>query len=236
MATALVVGASAGIGRALARRLVDAGWTVIGVARRPPPFVHERYRHVVADVRAPDYRDLVIAALDASRDEGGDRGIDACVYAAGIGEPIDIANLAADRDVFATNLDGAIATAALVLPRMVAARAGHFIGLSSQADRLVDGFAPSYNASKAALSSYLEGLALAYRPHGVAVTNVRFGFVDTAMSRHAKLRPFLITAERAAEVVERCLRRRPIRCTYPKRMAMTLWWFALPGRIRTWFS
>lgn len=229
MPTALVVGASAGIGLALVRRLVDAGWTVVGIARRDSPLAHDRYRHVVADVRAPHYREALGEVLAAVV-------LDACIYAAGIGEPIDVTNLAVDRDVFATNLTGAIVTAELVLPRMVAARAGHFIGLSSQADRLVDDFAPSYNASKAGLSSYLEGLALAYKPHGVAVTNVRLGFVDTAMSRHATSRPFLITADRAAQMVQRCLARRPIRVTYPKRMAVLLWWVSLPRRLRLWLS
>ena len=43
--------------------------------------------------------------------------------------------------------------------------------------------APSYSASKAGLSSWLGGLALALRPRGVHVTNVRLGFVDTKMAK-----------------------------------------------------
>jgi len=43
--------------------------------------------------------------------------------------------------------------------------------------------APAYNASKAALSSYVEGLSLALRGTGVALTNVRLGFVDTKMAK-----------------------------------------------------
>lgn len=226
---ALVVGASSGIGRAIAQRLTGKGWSVIGVARRAAEFSDARYRHVMLDVRAADYREALARAL-------GELAPEVCIYAAGIGRALAIDDLAIESDVFETNLAGAVATIEVVLPRMIAARAGHFVGLSSQADRLIDDHAPSYAASKAGLSSYLEGLALACRRHGVAVTNVRFGFVDTAMSREQSTRPFLISAERAAELVERCLVRRPIRFTYPRRMAFLVWLVGWPRRVRIWLS
>jgi NAD(P)-dependent dehydrogenase (short-subunit alcohol dehydrogenase family) len=228
--TALVIGASSGIGEAVARRLVAAGWTVVGIARRAPAIEAPAYQHVIADVRSPDYRDALAGVLDRVG------ALDVCLYAAGIGHELDLGDFAHEAEVFATNLVGAVVTAEIVLPRMIARRAGHFLGLSSQADRLIAHDTPSYAASKAGMSSYLEGLAFACRPHGVAVTNVRFGFVDTAMSRDQALRPFLISAERAAALVERCLKRRPIRFTSPWRMAVLLWLFGLGRRLRTWLS
>jgi NAD(P)-dependent dehydrogenase (short-subunit alcohol dehydrogenase family) len=48
--------------------------------------------------------------------------------------------------------------------------------------------APGYGASKAGMTMYLRGLALALRPHGVDVTTVRFGFVDTKMASHPSSR------------------------------------------------
>ena len=229
MRTALVVGASSGIGLALCRKLVDDEWTVIGLARRSSPLNHARYRHVVADVRDAGYRDVVSQAIEGHT-------LDACIYASGIGQLLALPELAAESDVFATNLAGLVATVQVVLPPMLAAGKGHLIGLSSQADRLIDGGAPSYAASKAGMSSYLEGLALACRGKGVAITNLRLGFVDTAMSSPDGPRPFLITAERAAELVERCLRRRPIRYTYPKRMAALLWLVRFVRELRVRFS
>jgi short-subunit dehydrogenase len=61
-----------------------------------------------------------------------------------------------------------------VIPWMVKRGKGHFIGLSSVADELLSPEAPSYHASKAGFSNYLEGLALAVRTKGVHITNVRF--------------------------------------------------------------
>src|ERR1051325_1393476 len=155
MPTAIVIGASSGIGAALARRLLDAGYTVVGIARRGSPIESERYHHVVADVRSPDYRSRLAAALERFD------ALDVCVYAAGIGHELALPAFDREADVFATNLLGVVVTAELVLPRMIARRAGHFLGLSSQADGLISPHTPSYSASKAGMSSYLEGLALA---------------------------------------------------------------------------
>ena len=197
MPAAVIIGSSTGIGLALAQRLVAAGWTVTGLARRDAGFEAAGYRHVVADVRAADFRHLLATACDPLPD--------VCVYSTGIGHELDLADPAHEADVFATNLVGLAITAEVLLPRMIAVKAGHLIGVSSQADRVIDRSAPSYAASKAGMSSYLEGLALACRPHGVAVTNVRFGFVDTAMAK-SDVKPFMITADRAARVIETPMR------------------------------
>lgn len=221
MQTAVIIGASSGIGLALARRLVDAGWSVTGLARRDAGFAHDRYRHVVADVREPAFRQA-LAALETP---------DVCVYATGIGELLELEKPSCEADVFTTNLTGLAITVEELLPRMIAGKRGHLIGISSQADRVIDRHAPSYAASKAGMSSYLEGLALACRKHGVAITNVRFGFVDTAMAK-SDVKPFMITADRAARVIEKCIASRPIRKTVPLRMAAVLWLFRWGARIR----
>lgn len=228
MPTAVIVGASSGIGLALARRLTAAGWSVTGLARSPAGFAHAHYRHVIADVRAPAYRTQLADVCD--------RIPDVCVYATGIGHELDLAHVDREGDVFATNLLGLVHTAEVLLPRMVEARAGHLIGISSQADRLIDRHAPSYAASKAGMSSYLEGLALACRGHGVAITNLRLGFVDTAMAKAPGPKPFMVPADRAARVIEACIRRRPIRKTFPLRMAALLWLVRWPARVRIWLS
>lgn len=220
-----MVGSSSGIGLAITRRLLASGWTVTGVARRPLEL--PGYTHLIGDVRNPDIAELLAPAAV---------GLDLCVYAAGIGRELDVTDFAGEADVFATNLTGAARIAELVLPPMIAARRGHLIGLSSQADRLIDRQAPSYAASKAGLSRYLESLALACRPHGVAVTNLRLGFVDTAMSSGQSVRPFLVTPERVAELVMRCVARRPIRVTFPRRLAPLVWLANLPARFRAWWT
>ena len=98
---------------------------------------------------------------------------------------------------------------------MVKRGQGHFIGLSSLADELVSAEAPSYNASKAGFSNYLEGLALALKPKGVHVTNIRFGFVDTKMAK-SDVRPFMMNVDKAVDHLEYCIGKKPVRYTAPK--------------------
>lgn len=226
---ALVIGNSDGIGLALTRKLLAGGWTVTGVSRSPGRVEHERYEHAVVDVAAPEYR-AALAALLARRGT-----LDVCVYCAGVGEPFDPRNLGGEARTFQVNLVGAATTFEAVLPGMLAARRGHVVGLSSIADDAASAEAPSYAASKAGLTSYLVGLAFALRPHGVYVTNVRFGFVDTKMAK-ARARPFIVSPDKAADVLLRCLRTHPIQVTYPKRMGalvrMVRWFQSL----RVWFS
>jgi short-subunit dehydrogenase len=75
--------------------------------------------------------------------------------------------------------------------------------------------APSYHASKAGFSNYLESLALALKPKGVQVTNLRFGFVDTKMAK-GDVKPFMMSVERAAEHLLLCIEKKPVLYTTPR--------------------
>jgi short-subunit dehydrogenase len=216
MTRALLIGNSDGIGLATTRMLASEGWQLTGVSRSPSPFTAPEYRHVQLDVTSPDLQ-VTLGRLIAERGP-----FDVCIYCAGIGEVLDLGDMAREVEVFHVNLVCAVEVACAVLPGMAERGSGHFVVLSSLADQLVSGEAPSYAASKAGLSAYFEGLALALRPSGVAVTTIRFGFVRTKMAKADRL-PFVITAEEAARVVLAALRRRPIRVSYPLRSAFVIW-------------
>ena len=226
---ALLIGNSDGIGLALTRKLLAAGWTLTGVSRSRGPVEHPRYEHASLDVAAPDYRDQLAAFL-ATRPP-----LDVCIYCAGTGDLLDVTHLTGEARTFQVNLVGLALTIEAVLPAMLTARKGHIIGLSSIADDAPSAAAPSYAASKAGFSSYLLGLALALRPRGVYVTNVRLGFVDTKMAK-SRVRPFIVSADTAANVVIRCLRSRPMQKTFPWRMSVLVRLLRWMVSIRIWFS
>jgi NAD(P)-dependent dehydrogenase (short-subunit alcohol dehydrogenase family) len=234
---ALVIGNSDGIGLALTRRLLADGMTVLGVSRRAAPIDSAAYRHLVIDVSAADYRERLSAFLDEPVQNGPTTAgpLALCVYAAGIGELFDLADLATEAQVFRVNLLGAVETIAVVVPRFEAAGQGHFVGLSSLGDELRSGQAPSYSASKAGLSAYLINLGLALAPRGIAITNLRFGFVDTKMAK-APQRPFMIAVERAVDVIYEVLRSRPLQRSHPWRMAALVRLLAWLGAPRIWFA
>jgi short-subunit dehydrogenase len=221
---AIIIGNSDGIGLHSTRRLLDRGWKITGVSRRASPVVHAGYRHHVLDVSDRDYVERLRAILGQER-------VDTCIFCAGIGGQLDPQDLRSDVHVFEVNLMGALRTAEVIVPAMVTAGRGHLVVLSSQADVLVVPAAPSYAASKAAMSSYFEGLGLALRSHGVAVSNLRLGFVDTKMAR-ASVRPFMYTLDQAVDVVESVLRKRPLRLTRPLSTALLVRLLAWLGRWR----
>ena len=205
---AMLVGNSDGIGLATTRRLLAAGWDIIGISRRESPITGATYYHHVKDVSDSEYSALVdgLAAISP---------LDLCIYYVGIGERLDLSDMSDEARIIDVNLTGMVKTAAAVIPHMVKRGQGHFIGVSSLADELLSSEAPSYHASKAGFSNYLGGLALALKPKGIFVTNIRFGFVDTKMAK-GDVKPFMMSVEKAVDHLESCIRKKPVRHTAPK--------------------
>jgi len=204
---ALLVGNTDGIGLAATRRLLACEWDVIGVSRRASPIDNSAYRHTVIDVSDSRYAEVIAGLVR-------DVPLDLCIYFAGIGQFLDLADMGGEARVIDVNLIGMVRTAAAVIPPMVSRGRGHFIGISSMADELLSAEAPSYHASKAGFSGYLDSLALALKPKGLHVTNVRFGFVDTKMAK-GDVKPFMMSVENAVDHLLTCIRRKPRRYTAP---------------------
>lgn len=218
--TALIIGNSDGIGLATTKELLKRGWNVVGISRSESPINDPAYEHIVAEVQDDEYPVILKSVLE----KGG--RVDLCVYCAGIGEMLDLSDMDGEAEIFDVNLLGMVKTVSVVIPLMVKRGQGHFIGLSSVADELLSSEAPSYHASKAGFSYYLEGLALALRSKGVHITNVRLGFVDTKMAQ-GDVKPFMMGVERAAQHVLTCIEKKPIRHTAP--------WAAIPlVKFRRW--
>lgn len=206
---ALLIGNTDGIGLGTTQRLLEKGWRVSGISRSQSSVHHPNYNHVTVEVQHPDY----LPALRSLLKKQGPP--DLCIYCAGIGELLDPAQMDREILIFEVNLTGLVKTASVVLPMMVATGRGHFIGLSSVADVLRSGEAPSYHAAKAGMSNYLESLAIALKPQGIDVTNLRFGFVETKMAKGEK-KPFMISVDKAVQHALKCIDRKPVRYTAPR--------------------
>lgn len=206
---ALVVGSSDGIGLAIARKLLKRDWRVIGLSRSSSKIENSSYDHRVVEVQAGEYLPILQSVVDGL-DE-----FDLCIYCPGIGEMLDVSDMQQEIKVFEVNLLGMVKTVSCVIPRMVHQGKGHFIGLSSVADEMFSEEGPSYHASKAGFSSYLESLGLALKSSGVSITNIRFGFVDTKMAKGDAM-PFMMSVDQAAEHLLKCIDRKPIRYTAPR--------------------
>jgi NAD(P)-dependent dehydrogenase (short-subunit alcohol dehydrogenase family) len=185
----LIVGASSGIGAALAKQLAGKGCTLALVARR-----QEQLEEVASEINKIAGRELAhVYPADVTDYDGVgplfDKicsdlgGIDVVIYASGILHQI-AANeycFAKDKEVFEVNVLGAFAWLNVAAQRFEAAKCGAIVGISSvAADRGRRGL-PAYNASKAALDTYLEALRNRLGRHGVLVTTIKPGYVATQM-------------------------------------------------------
>ena len=217
---ALLIGNSDGIGLATTTELLKREWKVVGISKSGSLIENPSYEHIVAKVQDDEYLTVLKSVLEKSEP------FDLCVFCAGIGEMLNLFNMEGETEIFNVNLLGMVKTASYVIPLMVKRGKGHFVGLSSVADELLSPEAPSYHASKAGFSNYLEGLALALRSKGVHVSNVRFGFVDTKMAK-GDVKPFMMGVERAAQHLLSCIEKKPVRYTAP--------WIVIPlVRFRSW--
>ncbi|MFT5287648.1 MAG: NAD(P)-dependent dehydrogenase (short-subunit alcohol dehydrogenase family) [Planctomycetota bacterium] len=214
--TALLIGNSDGIGKALTSNLLNRGWKVIGASRSNLSVGFENYEHHVLDVCDASYPDQLAEVI-----EGREPAL--CIYCAGIGEGFDPNDLRSGERTFQTNLMGMVITLRVVLPSLRKQEGAVFAGLSSMADAVPNPGAPAYSASKSGMSFYLEGVAKPLRSIGVRVSNVRLGFVDTKMAK-AAVKPFIISTDQAAErILTKLLAKSPaVRINLPWRSAALL--------------
>lgn len=221
-----LVGASSGIGAALATELDRRGARVAISARRV-----EALQEVAAGHRG----DTVVAPLDATDRAAVHRvtaevadalgGIDVVVWCAGHWQQFDAARW--DADAFAqhveVNLLGMSNLLAAVVPLLVERREGHLVGIASVAGYRGLAGAEAYGATKAAQINLLEGLRAALRTHGVRVTTVCPGFVRTRMTEDNEFpMPFIIDADEAASAIADGLAARRTEIVFPLPMAVTM--------------
>lgn len=210
---AIVIGASSGLGAALARKVAAAGWDVGLASRRRPELerLAEELREahgVHAVVRQHDVKDShdVLPALEelTRRLEG----LDLFIYNAGIMYPQDPDRYEPieDLETLQVNLLGAVSWITPVAERFARAGEGHIVGVGSIAGERGRGALPAYAASKAGLHTYLEGVRNRVSRHGVTVTTIKPGQIRTSMLEGAaKIRGPIEPAE-AADLAWRAIK------------------------------
>jgi short-subunit dehydrogenase len=234
MKNAIIIGASSGIGRALAKVLASHGYGV-GLAARRTELLHELASEIqtrtfvkTMDVSKPleamsRLRELIAEMSD----------VELFVISAGTG----FINLKLDwepeSETIAVNVGGFAAIANVAVAHLEARRSGCLAGISSIAALRGNPVAPSYSASKAFMSSYLEGLRYRFAKLGlpVIVVDVQPGFVDTAMAK-ADRKFWVASPEKAAKQIFAAIRKRRKHVYVTRRWRIAAWLFkAMPDSL-----
>jgi len=235
---AVIIGATSGIGREVARSLAQRG-VVLGIAGRRA----ERLEELVAEFGSERIFTAVMDVREESATEALDSLIrkvgtpDLLLYASGIGKQNPELNEEVECQTVLTNSLGMVRIVDHFLnyvkrePRYNAKHKAHIAVITSVAGTMGMGSAPAYSATKSMQSSYLVALAQHARMERIPAifSDIRPGFVATEILNPEKRYPMLISVERAAQHILRGLRHRRRIITFDWRFKLlTLFWRLIP--------
>lgn len=209
-----LVGASEGLGRALADALDEAGASLVLSARNA-----DRLAVLAGELRDAKALPMDVTDAESVSNAAENLGeIDGVIYNAGAYDPVSATDWKPDvvRQMAEVNFMGALNVLGDVLPGMVARGRGHIVLVGS-----LSGFrglpgAIGYGASKAGLMHLAENLALDLRGTGIAVQRVNPGFIATRLTAKNDFRmPQIMEPEDAARHVLRAMRSGRFSTSFP---------------------
>lgn len=225
--TVWITGAGKGIGRALAKRMADAGWTVAASARTEKDLIS--LEQICPGGRLHpfplDVTDMARAEVMVEVIENRLGPLDLAVLNAGTHRPTPAAGFsAADmRALVDTNLMGTVNCLAPVMSRFMARGSGHIAVVASLAGYRGLPTAGAYGATKAGLINLCEALRPELAARGIDLTLINPGFVRTPLTdRNEFPMPFLIEVEEAVDRILAGLAARDFEVTFPRRFAFLM--------------
>ena len=233
MKRAIVIGASSGIGREVARLLISEGWTV-GVAARREAMLQDLGAAATAciDVTAED------AAQRLQQLIGDLGGMDLFFYASGIGhqnrqlrEDIEMSTMQTNGLGFTRMIGEAYRYFAERQEQEGSKEWGHIAAITSIAGTKGLGPAPAYSATKAMQNVYLQALEQKAHPRGLRIrfTDIRPGFVDTALLDGDFRYPMMLQPKNVArEIVSAINAHNHIRVIDWRYRLLTAFWRRIP--------
>ncbi|MDE4096979.1 SDR family NAD(P)-dependent oxidoreductase [Phaeobacter gallaeciensis] len=221
-----IVGASEGLGRALAKEMDGAGARLILSARNAGRLQHlcdglSNARALPMDVTDPD--DVIRAAADLGP-------VDGVVYCAGAYDPLSAQDWQPEavETMCAVNFTGALRVLGQIVPQFCRRDSGHIVLIGSLAGFTGLPGAIGYGASKAALMHLGENLQADLRGSGVQVQVINPGFIRTRLTQKNEFKmPQLLEPEDAARRCLRAMQGRRFSTSFP---APFSWVFTL-GRL-----
>lgn len=223
--TAWITGASTGIGRELALKLAGQGVRVAASARstdKLADLVKASPSILAVPVDVTDRAAIAAAHAEISAALGK---IDLAILNAGVWHPQDARRFDAGRaaESMAVNYNGIANALEPLIPAMVARGKGQIALVASVAGYRGLPKAAAYAPTKAAVISLAETLRIELAPHGVVVSVVNPGFVETPMTAVNKFpMPFIVKADDAAERIVRGLERGKFEIAFPWQLVSLL--------------
>ncbi|GAB3513861.1 Rossmann-fold NAD(P)-binding domain-containing protein [Emticicia fontis] len=199
----IIIGATTGIGKALAELYIKQGHEVTITGRRIALLeeIQNAYPNQQVHIGLMDVAEIDNARLTMEHLADKHGGFDKVVINAGVG--FGKASFDEEIKTIDINVRGFTAIAQWSYNYFKSKGNGHIIGVSSLASQYGSPYAPEYHASKAFMSNYMQGLRLrsSKYKHHISITDIRPGFVDTPMTKQNKGMFWVATPEKAAKQI-----------------------------------
>jgi short-subunit dehydrogenase len=223
---AIIFGATSGIGKELAKILINDGYHVLITGRRLGklkeiqvlnPKKYFIQQHDITDIESSDklFNNLPFEKVDL------------IVLSSGVGEPNYKLAYEVDLPTIKTNVLGTTKLMQLSYNLFNKQGFGHLVGITSIASIIGNRHVPAYFASKAYQSSYLESLWMKAQrsKKDINVTNILPGFVDTAMAKGDTF--WMAPLDKACRQIYKAIKKKKKKAYVTKRWKLVAWYFKL---------
>jgi short-subunit dehydrogenase len=223
---AIIIGATSGIGRALAVELHNRGYVVGATGRRRQRLKELQYE--LGDrlyIQPMDVSNITQATTELDQLITKMDGCDIVVLNAGISSYQDVSAREADLNTIDVNIRGFANLASLCFSKFEEQGQGQIVGISSVASLFGWGRTPAYNASKAFVNTYLQG----YRQKSnhsdadITVTNILPGFVRSELTQDKKGMIWVSSAKKAAIQIADAIEDQKDKAYITKRWQLIVW-------------
>ena len=216
--TAVITGASEGIGRSLTKLLVNLGWEVVGISRNKKR-LNELDKELSNSNGLFKYYECDVQDFDKLKSiEKKINQPDLLFLNAGVYRPVDASKKNLENFKYHINVNylGVINAYEVFLPRMLLAKKGHVIIMSSITAWIGLPKAAAYGPTKAALRSFAQSIRYDLNSKGIKVQVCSPGFVETAAtSVNDFYMPGLLKADKAARLIYKYMHSRKFEFTFP---------------------
>lgn len=218
-----LIGASSGIGRALAINLASQGANLALSSRREQELdnlkaeMHNPQSHLIIPLDVSDEQQVFSAAEEISNNF---TKIDRVIFMAATYKPNDISQMDIDftKNLIDINLMGALYVTYAVMPILNRQNCGQFVLCSSVAAYTGLPGGQPYSATKAAITNFAESLYAENKNNNIDIKIISPGFVRTRITDKNKFHmPMIIEPEQAAEAIAKGLLKRSFEINFPKR-------------------
>ena len=223
---AIIIGASTGIGRALAVEMSKAGYE-LGLSARSI----EKLETLCAELPGKAIpKKMDVTKIEEAQKQLEDLiselgGMDIIVLNAGTGNVNKTFAWESEKHVLDVNINGFCALLNTAYHHFLTQKSGHIVSISSIASLLPNPGSSVYNASKAFVSNYVQGIRLKLKRKKIPVyvTDIKPGFVETPLTEGNKGMFWISTAEKAAKQTLRAIQKKKKLAYITKRWRIIAW-------------